>query len=143
MLVKKIKYVDFLGNEREEEFYFNYTKADVNRMMFSTKEGLEAFLKRIVKEEDHTKMFGFLEEFVLKSVGEISPDGRRFIKSDEISEAFKQTNAYSELLEEFISGGDQAISDFINAVVPKESKEAIAKGSSNLTPVAPVTTPQA
>lgn len=138
MLVKKIKYVDFLGNQREDEFYFNYSKADVNRLMFSTKEGLDAFLKRIVKEEDRHKMFGFLEEFILNSVGEISPDGRRFIKSDEISEAFKQTNAYSELLDEFIAGGDQAISDFINAVVPKEIKEADANANKPaLAPVAP------
>ena len=127
MLVKKIKYEDFLGNQREEEFYFNYSKADVNRLMFSTKEGLPDFLKRIVKEEDRTKMFGFLEEFVLGSVGEISPDGRQFIKNEELSTAFKQTNAYSELLDEFIEGGDQAISDFIAAVIPKEAKEAMAE----------------
>lgn len=131
MLVKKIKYTDFLGNEREEEFYFNYSKADVQRLLFSTKEGLPAFLQRIVREEDRTKMFGFLEEFILKAYGEVSSDGRRFIKNEELSEGFKQTNAYSELLDEFIEGGDKAISDFIDAVIPKEAlaeaqKEAAA-----------------
>ena len=127
MLVKKIKYTDFLGKERNEEFYFNYSKADVNRLMFSTKEGIGDFLKRIVREEDHTKMFRFLEEFVLNAYGEISPDGRQFIKNEELSTGFKQSNAYSELLDEFIDGGEDAIADFINAVVPKETAEAMAK----------------
>lgn len=121
MLTKTITYTDFLGKERTEDFMFNYTKADVQRLLFSTKEGLPDFLKRIVREEDRTKMFGFLEEFVLKAYGEVSADGRRFIKSDELSEGFKQTNAYSELLDEFIDGGDEAISAFVNAVVPKEA----------------------
>lgn len=145
MLVKKIKYTDFLGNKREEEFYFNYSKADVQRLLFSTKEGLPAFLKRIVREEDRTKMFGFLEEFILKAYGEVSPDGRRFIKSDELSEGFKQTNAYSVLLDEFIDGGDKAISDFINAVIPKETLEEVSKEASDKPQIAavPYTTPQA
>lgn len=127
MLVKRIKYVDFLGNTRDEEFYFNYSKADVNRLMFSTKEGLGEFLKRITREEDRTKMFGFLEEFILGAYGEVSHDGRQFIKNEELSTSFKQSNAYSELLEEFIEGGDIAVSNFINAVVPKETAEAMAK----------------
>lgn len=125
MLVKKIKYEDFLGNTRDEEFYFNYSKADVNRLMFSTKEGLADFLKRITREEDRHKMFAFLEEFILGSVGEISPDGRQFIKNEELSNRFKQSNAYSVLLDEFIDGGDQAIADFINAVTPKDFAKVV------------------
>lgn len=123
MLIKKIKYIDFLGKEREEEFYFNYSKSDVNRLVMSTKEGLEAFLQRIVKEEDRSKMFTFLEEFILKSYGEVSDDGRAFIHSEEKSTWFSQTNAYAELLDEMIAGGDEAISDFVAAVLPKEKKE--------------------
>lgn len=127
MLIKKIKYTDFLGNEREEEFCFNYSKADVNRLIFSTKEGLPEFLKRIVREEDKSKMFRFLEEFVLGAYGEISHDGRQFIKNEELSTGFKQSNAYSVLLDEFIEGGDLAVSDFIKAVIPKEAAENIEK----------------
>lgn len=143
MLIKTIKYEDFLGNMREEDFYFNYSKADVNRLMFSTKEGLAEFLKRITKEEDRHKMFAFLEEFILGSVGEVSSDGRQFIKNEEISTRFKQSNAYSELLDEFIDGGDMAIAEFINAVVPKETAEAIAKARAEEAPKLTAVTPQA
>lgn len=119
MLIKKITYTDYNGQTRTEEFMFNYSRADASRLVMSTKEGLEAFLKRIAKEEDRTKMFGFLEEFILKAYGEKSDDGRRFIKSEELSTAFSQTEAYSILLMELLDGGDQAIADFVNAVVPK------------------------
>jgi hypothetical protein len=123
MLVKTITYEDFNGRTRTEEFRFNYSKADVSRLQMSTKEGLDKFLERIVKEEDRTKMFGFLEEFILKAYGEISEDGRRFVKSEELSTGFSQTNAYSALLEEFIEGGDKAISDFVAAVIPKTDNQ--------------------
>lgn len=125
MLIKKISYEDFLGNKREEEFYFNYSKADVNRLMFSTKEGLQKFLQRIIREEDNEKLFGFMEEFILNAYGEISTDGRQFIKNEALSTAFKQTNAYSELLDEFVRGGDEAFSAFVQAVIPSEIAEAI------------------
>lgn len=119
MLIKKITYTDYRGQVREEEFFFNYSRADASRLVMSTKEGLEEFLKRIAREEDRTKMFGFLEEFILKAYGEISTDGRQFIKSEEAAKAFSQTEAYSVLLMELLNGGDQAISEFINAVVPQ------------------------
>ena len=123
MLIKTITYTDFLGHQRTEDFYFNYSKSDVNRLVMSTKEGLMDFLKRITREEDRTKMFGFIEEFILGAYGEISPDGRQFIKNEALSTAFKQTNAYAELIEEMIEGGDQAFSDFIKAVIPKVEEE--------------------
>lgn len=143
MLIKKITYTDYNGNERTEEFMFNYSRADASRLVMSTKEGLEAFLKRIVKEEDRTKMFGFLEEFILKAYGEKSDDGRRFIKSEELSTEFSQTEAYSVLLTELINGGDEAIANFINAVVPKDESKPVANAASaepaKVTSIAPVT----
>lgn len=135
MLIKTITYTDFLGHQRTEDFYFNYSKSDVNRLVMSTKEGLMDFLKRIAREEDRTKMFGFIEEFILGAYGEISPDGRQFIKSEELSRSFKQTNAYGELLDELVEGGDEAFSDFINAVIPKDEKAAQAANAEASAPV--------
>lgn len=141
MLVKKIRYTDYKGQVREEEFFFNYSRADASRLVMSTKEGLEEFLKRIAREEDRTKMFGFLEEFILKAYGEISADGRQFVKSDELSRSFSQTEAYSILLMELLDGGDKAISDFINAVVPKP-EEVPQKNEDEKPALTAVSTPQ-
>ena len=45
------------------------------------------------------------KDLILKAYGEKSADGRRFIKSKELSEAFSQTEAYSILYMNLIVNG--------------------------------------
>ena len=52
---------------------------------------------------------------------EKSPDGRRFIKSKELSDAFSQTEAYSEIFME-LALDDKAATDFINGILPTSMK---------------------
>ncbi|MCC8097999.1 MAG: hypothetical protein LIO44_05490, partial [Eubacterium sp.] len=58
------------------------------------------------------------KEIILKAYGEKSDDGRRYIKSDELSETFSQTNAYSELFIE-LSTDAEAAAAFVNGIIPK------------------------
>ena len=51
-------------------------------------------LKKIIEEKDQQKILAVFKELMLKSYGEKTPDGKRFIKSKELSEAFSQTGAY-------------------------------------------------
>lgn len=118
MLTKKIKYTDFEGNEREEEFKFNLTKAELMELQLSTTGGLDKILKKITAEQDTAKIMEYFKKIILMSYGEVSIDGKRFIKSPELSEAFSQTEAYSELFIELASS-EQAAIEFINGVVPK------------------------
>ena len=55
--------------------------------------------------------------------GEKSSDGRRFIKSKELSEGFKQTEAYNNLMMELISGNGDENAKFVNAVVADVEKD--------------------
>ena len=59
------------------------------------------------------------EQLIKMSYGEKSPDGKRFIKSEELTEAFCQTEAYTELLLELM-GDDSAtaVAEFIKGVMP-------------------------
>lgn len=126
MLKKLIKYTDFDGNEREEEFYFNLTKAEVLEMEISVDGGLANRLKKIIAAKDTAEILKEFKEFVLKSYGEKSADGKRFIKSPELSEAFTQTEAYSTLFMEFLQN-EQAAADFVNAIIPKDLDSMIKK----------------
>ena len=63
------------------------------------------------------------KELVLKAYGEKSPDGKRFIKSDELSTAFAQTEAYSELFMK-LATDDKAAADFVNGIIPKLDNKA-------------------
>ena len=118
MLKKTIKYVDYNGSERTEDFYFNYTKAELAEMQFSKEGGLGEWLDKIVKADDKVQIMKTFKEIILGAYGEKSDDGRRFVKSPEISKAFTQTEAYNQLFSELIED-DKKMSDFIHAVVPE------------------------
>lgn len=60
------------------------------------------------------------KELILKAYGEKSPDGRRFIKSEDISKAFSETEAYSILFMELATNADAA-AKFVNGIVPNNT----------------------
>lgn len=117
MLKKTITYTDLNGVERTEPFYFNLTKPEIVRMQSSVKGGLDIRLKGIANVLDGAAILEFFEDLIFKAYGEKSEDGRRFIKSDELSTAFMQTPAYEALFEELVTD-DKAAADFVNAVLP-------------------------
>ena len=119
MLCKTIENEDFLGNKRKDDCYFNLSEAEVVvvEMELSTTGGLSEMAKRIVKAKDTPSMVKIFKELILKSYGEISPDGKRFIKTPEISKAFEETLAYSKLFMELVADTDKAI-DFFNGITP-------------------------
>lgn len=116
MLKKIISYTDYDGNEREESFYFNLTESEIIEMEFSTTGGLTQMIEKIVETRDSTRIMSIFKEIILKSYGEKSADGRRFVKSHEISEAFSQTPAYNKLFMELVTDAKKA-SDFVNGLV--------------------------
>lgn len=130
MIKKEITYTDFNGDKRTEDFYFNMSMDDIVEMGFSYEEGMEEYLHKIIDTEDVKEIYYTFKKIVLDSYGEKSEDGRRFIKSKELSEAFSQTSAFSELLISFIKDSSKA-ADFINALVPNAEIEALSATSNN------------
>jgi len=121
MLKKTIKYRDFDGNERDEDFYFNLSKAEVMVLEMGVAGGMAAMLKGIIRSQDSKQIIEKFKEIILMSYGEKSPDGKRFIKSPELSKAFEETEAYSELFVELATNAEAA-ADFVNGIIPKEAK---------------------
>ena len=125
MLKKTITYNDYNGTERTEDFYFNLTKAEIMEMEMSTSGGLAEMITKIVATKDAPAIIKIFKELILKAYGEKSPDGKRFVKSEEISTAFSQTEAYSQLFMELATDADAA-STFVNGIVPATEQKAIA-----------------
>lgn len=121
MLKKSITYVDYNGVERTEDFYFNLSKAEVAEMELSIDGGLSQMLENIVKSKDNKQIIAIFKDIILRSYGEKSPDGKRFIKNDEIREAFSQTEAYSELFIE-LALNEEAAANFVNGILPANLK---------------------
>lgn len=119
MLKKLINYVDYDGKERSENFYFNLTKAELMDMELGTVGGMQQLIQLIIDKQDVPEIIKAFKKIIMMSYGEKSPDGRRFIKSDALSEAFSQTEAYSNLYMELISDASAAAA-FINGIVPAD-----------------------
>lgn len=117
MIKKTITYTDYSGNERTEDFYFNLSNAEIMEMEMSTTGGLAEMIQKIVAAQDSPAIIKIFKELVLKAYGEKSPDGKRFIKSEELSIAFSQTEAYSQLFMELATDADAA-AKFVNGIVP-------------------------
>lgn len=118
MIKKTIEYVDYNGENRKEEFYFNLSKAEVMEMEMSKNGGLSEYIQRIVKSSDNAAIIALFKEIICKAYGEKSLDGKRFIKNKELTEAFVQTEAYSELFMELATNADEAAA-FVNGIIPK------------------------
>lgn len=135
MIKKSITYTDFNGVERTEDFYFNLTKAEILEMEMGTTGGLTEMITNIVAAQDQPAIIKIFKDLVLRSYGKKSPDGRRFMKSDEIRDDFAQTEAYSQLFMELATDADAA-AKFVNGIVPADvAKQAAA----NVTALNPAT----
>ena len=125
MLRRTITYNDYNGNTRTEDFYFNLNQAEVTEMELSVAGGLTEMMKRIVAAQDGKQIIQTIKEFIRKAYGVKSPDGKRFIKSEALSEEFEQTEAYNILFMELVFNADKA-SAFFNAIVAGAAAEGAA-----------------
>lgn len=119
MIKKTVTFTDYNGVERTEDFYFNLTKAEVMEMEMSTTGGLAETIQKIVAAQDAPAIIKIFKELVLRAYGEKSPDGRRFIKSEDIATAFSQTEAYSQIFMELATDADAA-AKFVNGIIPAD-----------------------
>lgn len=122
MIKKTITYTDYDGNERTEDFFFHMNKAEVLEMEYSIGGGLSKSIEKISKLQDTTKIIPMLKDLILRSYGEKSGDGKRFIKSEELSKAFEQTEAYSNLIVDLITHADEA-GKFIGGIIGASEDE--------------------
>lgn len=133
MLKRTIKYTDYNGNEREEDFYFNLSEAELTEMAMSENGGLDELIKKIIAEQDTAKLMEMFKAIILKAVGDKDLDGKHFRKSEKISDDFASTEAYSVLFMELFSDADAAVK-FIEGVLPKnvDATAAVEKAKAEI-----------
>ena len=127
MIKKTITYTDYNGNERKEDFYFNLTKAEIMEMEMSIKGGLAEMINRIVAAQDQPAIIKIFKDLIIKAYGVKSADGKRFMKSQEITDEFVQTEAFSQLFMELATDADAA-GKFVNGIVPADMAQQMNKG---------------
>lgn len=134
MYVKPITYTDYDGVQHTDKFYFNISKAELIEMDASETGGLTKRLQEIVDANETADIFKRVKSIILKAYGRKSPDGKRFIKSPEMSQEFEQTEAYSELIMEFMQN-PKSFEEFMRHTLPKVDVEETTKPAGNAIPM--------
>lgn len=124
MIKKTLTYTDYDGVERTEDYYFNLTEAELVEMELSIDGGMQKKIEKIMNSKDMKQIIEVFKDLILRSYGEKSDDGKRFIKNKEITEAFTQTEAYSVLFMKLATDEKEA-SDFVNGILPAKFREAV------------------
>lgn len=127
MHIEHITFTDYFGKERTEDHYFNLNKAETIEWLTTNGDyTLDKMLKKLVEKSRGKDVLGIFRDLIYRAYGEVSEDGRRFIKSKEVKDNFMETEAYSELFTRLVTNGKEA-SDFINKILPNDMVEEIAK----------------
>lgn len=126
MVKKTITYTGYDDVERTEDFYFNFTKSELIEMELGTTGGMTQFINKVTSTIDTPSLIKLFKELILKAYGEKSEDGRRFIKSKELSEAFSQNPAYDQLFMMFSTDADAA-AKFIDSLIPQDLANEVQK----------------
>lgn len=119
MFKETVKYTDYNGVERTEDLYFNLTKAEITEMQMGTTGGFAEMVRKIIDAQDAPQLIAIFKDLILRSYGQKSADGRRFIKNQELRDEFMQTEAYSDLFMKLATDADAA-SKFVNGIMPAD-----------------------
>ena len=120
MVRKTIKYTDlFTDVEKEDDFYFNLTTAEVAKLGFSKTNDMQEMIRVVALKEDGKLIIDILEATILMAYGERSEDGKKFMKSEAIRNSFIGTDAYSKLFEELVQN-PAAAEEFFSGILPKK-----------------------
>lgn len=124
MLKKEITYEDlFDETTKTETHYFNLTRAELIEFDADYPPlGAFKYLSNMTEDPANNtgKIIAAFKDLILRSYGVRTPDGR-FVKSQELRDAFAATDAYSALFLE-ITQNEEAAAAFINGVAPKPDK---------------------
>lgn len=136
MVKKEMTYQNFNGETVKEDLYFHLTQTDWLMIDADYQEygGLKSYIEKAVNEEDKRALLHLFTKLVKKSYGVKSEDGKRFIKNDQLSEEFSQTEAFSDLIIGFLTDNDEGVA-FFNALAPKDIEIKEPKLIPNIQPV--------
>lgn len=118
MLKKEITYKKFFGPEAgkdiTEEFFFNLTEFEVVEI------NLMEDLISVGKSSNPRRIIPTFKRIIKASVGQRIDD--EFVKSEEFTEAFLASEAYSNLFIEILGSGDSEakMAAFIKGLIPAD-----------------------
>lgn len=128
MFKETLTYTNYNDEEVTEDLYFNLSKAELLEMNFEAKGGLENYLKSIINARDVQTLAKLFKELLLRSYGIKDPEGRKFIKSEDLKKDFECSIPY-EILYTRYSTDAEAAAKFVNGIMPADLRKAVEEMS--------------
>ena len=128
MFKETLTYTNYNDEEVTEDVYFNLSKAELLEMNFEAKGGLEKYLQSIINARDVQTLAKLFKELLLRSYGVKDPEGRKFIKSEDLRKDFECSIPY-EILYTRYSTNAEAAAKFVNGIMPADLRKAVEEMS--------------
>lgn len=126
MLKKIVKFEDFNGEQQEAEVHFNLTKTELANYYAQFEGGFDQYFKDAIRRGDIQTVSELMFNFIHLSYGQKSPDGLRFVKTEEDLQLFQQTAVYDQICTEVMSDVESFL-EFVYSIVPKKVGEEARK----------------
>jgi hypothetical protein len=124
MIEKTISFKNFKGVQVTKTYYFNLSAAEVTELAM-TRDGIDEYLREIIKTQETAKLWGLFKELLEMAVGKFVND-EVFDKDPEFTKEFIRSGAWDEFFFELI--GDAAFAAaFIKGMMPPDLQERIDK----------------
>ena len=132
MVKKTITYADYDGNTRTEDFYFNISKPEMLSFQFSYPGGLVATIHKLQSDQDGLGIMNMVADIIKLAYGVKSPDGRKFVKNQQIYEEFTSTAAYSQMFMDLILKPEE-LEEFIKGIIPAGLGQDLSSAADRIT----------
>lgn len=129
MISRTITYTDFDGKTVTEKFHFNLTETELGEVNLALDGGILEFAQRVQETQDANGIIKLIKLLVSRSYGELIDLGngkKRFLKSDDMSNSFINSDAYSKLFVE-LANNEQSIVDFMLGIIPANMAAEVSK----------------
>lgn len=110
MIKKKVTYIDLDGKEKTEELRFHMNKLEYIKFVGGIGVELEDKVKELTDKNDVLGMTNLIENLLVVSYGKM--DGKKWTKSEEDQEEFRNSEQLAELFAALITNPDEAAKFF-------------------------------
>lgn len=123
MIKYNVSYYNFEDKVVKETLYFNLSSIELSKMQAKYGD-IESRVNEMVKNEDQEALIDLFSDIIVMAYGERSEDGRKFVKTKEVQDNFRDSLAYNAFLEEMLfATGEKKLEEFMYNLYKPASKE--------------------
>lgn len=123
MIKKEITFENLDGEKVTRNFWFNLNKAELAKMQVRHQD-FRSYIQAAIDSDNMERIIAVFDELLSLSYGVRDEDGVTFKKSEDLWDAFKNSDAYSELFIELL-GNPKETGVFFAGLVPSQYREGV------------------